>query len=306
MPYVLFEALRATLVALTGNGYNRAPWLNALHHKLGYRLFKQLPRLGFSEFLVVTLPEGGKLKLRTDDGGVGHKLIFYKEYEPFLTQILLRLIGPESTVYNVGANIGYYAVTLGRRVGSGSVVAFEPEPENFGLLEENLEINGLRQVTAVHAALSDRVGTLDLYISPDNFGDHRLHPTKGRQHVAVNVLDWAKATMDFGQPDVLLMDTQGAEGHIIRGMNGQLRSLRLLVIMEYWPGGLRRAGSSAEELLGEFDRAGYTLFEIDEGKRVAALVTTEELLGRDEDQETTLLAVPSEQAPEVADLLGRL
>lgn len=298
MPNVLFEVLRSALVRVTGNGYDRSTTINNLHHKLSYRLFKLLPRLGFGEYTVVSTPLGGTLKVRTDDGGVGHKLIFYREYEPYLTSVLLARIPTNAIVFNIGANIGYYAVVLGKHVSAGRVIAFEPEPRNFQLLQENLALNGLTSVTAVNAAVSDTSGVLDLYLSPSNFGDHRLHDTPGRMRTSVQVLDFASAVATYGTPAFVVMDTQGAEGAILRGMRHFLREHRTPVVMEYWPRGLQQGGSSSEEVLRIFRELSYSLFEISEPRRQMFDLSESALTGRDPDQETTILAVPTEAGQE--------
>ncbi len=56
----------------------------------------------------------------------------------------------------------------------GSVVAFEPEPDNLQLLEANLGLNGLTNVTVVSKAVSSASGSLPLYVSEHHKGTHSL------------------------------------------------------------------------------------------------------------------------------------
>src|SRR5437879_3557062 len=106
----MFPVLRFLLVALTGRGYDRSPWLNNLHHKLAYRLHKLLPRFGITGLQRIPIFSDRFMYVRAEDGGVAHQLIMYREYEPFESKLVREYLRPGMTVYNIGANLGYYAL----------------------------------------------------------------------------------------------------------------------------------------------------------------------------------------------------
>lgn len=182
---------------------------------------------------------------------------------------LKTVVEPGMTVVDLGANIGTTALFLADLVGpQGKVYAFEPEPRNFSMLSRAVARRG--NVVAVNAAVGDRTGTLDLYLSRDlNVDHHAYDDGKGRQRVEVPV--WRLD--DFFPPDVVIgllkSDIQGFETHALRGAQRLLAaSPQVKLLLEYWPWGLRRAGSSAEEflvLLGEF---GFAVHEM--GKPLSA------------------------------------
>jgi FkbM family methyltransferase len=67
-----------------------------------------------------------------------------------------RLIRSGSTVIDLGAGIGDFAVMASRAVGpAGTVVAIEPRPEDFEYLLRNLKLNRCRNVVPINAAVSD-------------------------------------------------------------------------------------------------------------------------------------------------------
>ena len=98
---------------------------------------------------------------------------YYSEWEKHETDIFLDLFRPGQNFLDVGANIGYYTCLAAARSPDGQVYAFEPDPDNFLLLQKNIELNNLDNVSASQAALSDKAGTLTLYKSAENLGDHR-------------------------------------------------------------------------------------------------------------------------------------
>ena len=61
-----------------------------------------------------------------------------------------------STVLDIGAGIGDFTVMDSRACGvSGTVVAIEPDTEDFGCLVTNLELNHCKNVIPINAAVSD-------------------------------------------------------------------------------------------------------------------------------------------------------
>ena len=83
--------------------------------------------------------------------------------------------GPGMIVVDVGANVGYFSLLAAELVGSsGKVYAFEPEPGNNGILQQNIEINSLSNIQVEEMAGSDNSGVADLYLSELDSGSHSL------------------------------------------------------------------------------------------------------------------------------------
>jgi FkbM family methyltransferase len=158
------------------------------------------------------------------------------------------------TVLEVGANIGTETVSLLVRHGVERVVAVEPDSENVRFLRANLALNGVQDRVDVHQiALSDTDGTVVLEYSTDNWGDHRIRVAepsgpdlrdegqRATAEVSARRLDSLAdaGEIDFDQIDLMWMDAQGHEGHILAG-GEQLAAAGMPILTEYWPYGLRR------------------------------------------------------------------
>jgi FkbM family methyltransferase len=203
-------------------------------------------------------------------------------YEPFETQWIQYLLRPGDVVLDIGAHIGYYTILFSELVGvHGKVIAFEPDPQNFDLLRENVARNVCRNVTLHNVALSDKNGTVTLYLSSDNAGDHRIwRPAEIRPTVAVPTVSldrlWGSAPPKI---DAVKMDIQGAEGMALRGMKNLLhRQERLTLFVEFWPMGLKQAESSANDFLQGLIDLQCDLFVIDERGRRLLQVEPEQLI----------------------------
>ena len=56
--------------------------------------------------------------------------------------MLQEIVKEGSRIFDIGANIGYYAVMEALMVGKeGEVIAIEPSPSNVRLLERNVALN---------------------------------------------------------------------------------------------------------------------------------------------------------------------
>lgn len=133
-----------------------------------WALRRILTKIGLAhDSSVIELPWGSKFHIDTKDT-VGRALAAQGVYDVVTTEVLWRLTEEGATVFDVGANIGYFTSLLARRVGpTGRVLAFEPHPETLQLLRRNVSESGDRNVQVENVALSDVDGEGAL----DNFSD---------------------------------------------------------------------------------------------------------------------------------------
>ena len=175
-------------------------------------------------------------------------------------RFLAQLIEPGMTVLDVGANIGVYTTFLARLVGpSGRVIAFEPEERNVQRLRAATQ--RYKQVEVVHAAVSDRSGVLNLYVADDLNVDHRSYaPVEKRPSIEVRCLALDDFVAQRYPVHVIKMDIQGAELAALRGARQLLaKNPAPLLLLEYWPYGLRSAGSDPADLIAGLESAGFQL-----------------------------------------------
>ena len=173
------------------------------------------------------------------------------------------LEGAKGTLINVGANIGMTVIALLRNGYFDSAVAFEPDPGNYRLLLRNLEQNGLAtKVKPYNVALSSADAMLDLELSKDNSGDHRIRQIDApgfygeEDRATVKVEAAALDNLVERDPDLrgktfdlIWADIQGHESHFFQGAR-KLLATGVPVISEFWPYGIQRAGVSPQDFCG--------------------------------------------------------
>lgn len=206
----------------------------------------------------------GVLRIDLRDIGVGRRAFVEQRYEAAECALLRRSLMRGMTYLDVGGNLGFLATLAGQIVGTtGHVVAIEPEPYNFALLQENLQRNSVAPADAVMAAAGSAPGTATLFKARTNFGDHRLYAdsaSKDRAHVAVPVvrLDELFASRGWPPPDFVKIDVQGFELFVVQGLEGLVKTDRpRMILTEYWPIGIRNASGDPGAYLRWFQRHGF-------------------------------------------------
>jgi FkbM family methyltransferase len=141
----------------------------------------------------------------------------------------------DSVVWDVGANIGIYAVLLGKAASSGRVISFEPVPETRARLERNLATNRMRNV-AVHAvALSSRPGTATMEIHPEAHGCDQIVNNPEGPVVEVQTMTGDDFAAEHGDPDVIKVDIEGHEPEFFEGCSKMLERRKPLLMLEVNP-----------------------------------------------------------------------
>lgn len=195
-------------------------------------------------------------------------------YEPQETLLVQRLLRKGMTVVDVGANWGYFTLLAAHLVGDrGRVLSLEPDPRLVSLLRQNVEINGLRHVTVLPQAASDRNTALSLAGYNEgrgNFGLSRLvasdHPSEDRFQVLGARLDDVLEAHGIETIDLLKMDVEGGEAAALAGLVGTLRAGRVKwLLLEVHPVQLAEDGRSADDVLAAMQEHGYRGWRIDHG-----------------------------------------
>jgi FkbM family methyltransferase len=223
---------------------------------------------------VVTLKLSGvdetPLFLIPDDAIITPMTIRHGVWEANETYWFCRSIGPGDTLVDVGANIGYFTVLGARIVGdTGHVYAFEPDPEAFAMLERNVRLNGLTNVTIERKAVSNAAGEVKLYLATENKGDHRIFETRAEQRESVIVETVALDNYFAGREadiNFIKIDTQGAEGVIVDGMKRILATNdQLRLALEFSPWHLREFGFDPAHLVDMLETVDFRSFDLGRG-----------------------------------------
>lgn len=169
--------------------------------------------------------------------------------------VLAGLAATAGTVVDVGANVGFTALTAARA--GAHVIAIEPHPDNLRLLRANVKRNEA-DVRVVAGAAWDAPGSVTLSEGTNNTGDHRAGVyVEGRSEVTVPTVRIDDLVAPDAQVGLIKLDTQATEQVALRGARELLARCRPVVLAEFWPKGVRDLGEDPVEVLAEYAALGY-------------------------------------------------
>lgn len=195
--------------------------------------------INFRDFLYRAIePFGpGRLSLEIAVPKHGYKIHCPLNKEDFIVMTkhedeMLDLFAPElgDIVVDVGAHMGRYTIPSARRVGEyGRVVAIEAHPGNFRLLDHNIKLNRLDNVTALNFAVFSKKELLKLYL-PDESRGYTMHHSVMAGYLATKysnageyvqvqaeTLDSLLAAAGVSRVNWVKIDVEGAELEVLKG-----------------------------------------------------------------------------------------
>jgi len=149
------------------------------------------------------------------------------QQEERILELLVDNVREGDVIFDVGANVGLYTILLAKAVGHhGEVIAFEPNPESYRHLQDNLMLNAIRNVRTFPIALGETNGDACLYRGPENGDASLVGPPGGKDFgrgvVEVAAGDSFRETKKLLMPRVVKIDVEGYEYHVLQGLRHTL------------------------------------------------------------------------------------
>lgn len=192
---------------------------------------------------------------------------FEKAYQILCDKNIISVEKALPTLFDVGANIGSICLPALARNMVRDCLAFEPDAENFRLLQINALLNGVEDGITLHlAAVGQQAGSVSVLRSQTNFGDHRVRQSLGSSvdSVPMVTLDTFADSIDLDNT-ILWMDVQGFEGFVIAGA-ARFCVQGVPLVLEYCKADLVAAGCY-DLLIEKLLAAKYTMFyDLNEGR----------------------------------------
>jgi FkbM family methyltransferase len=183
--------------------------------------------------------------------------LFQKEikYELDIFNIVKEYLSESRIVFDIGANIGQYAIPISEIIGSeGKIYSFEPDPKNFAFLQFNASINHCDNLTCFNHGVGDEDKELVFYrdtitggrmgsFIKNNVGDN----FQGFETIQkIKKLDTLITI--YGEPDFIKIDVEGYEYEVLLGLSSDLKNTIWLVEVRQ---------STKEAVFNYFDNRGY-------------------------------------------------
>jgi FkbM family methyltransferase len=174
---------------------------------------------------------------------------------------LVSMIHKDEVFFDIGAQYGVYALLVSNACGPAArVVAFEPFPAGFALLQKNTELNHAANVQCLNVALSDSDGEVGM-CSADGSGEF-CPRIGGAGATSCSVMAVradrliAEGAVPF--PNVIKLDVEGHEFAVLRGMSEALGDPRCHSIYCEIHDSLLPPGDSPAGLIAFLQSKGFT------------------------------------------------
>jgi len=240
-----------------GGKFILSPSLSPITYKIADFLIKiMLEKDGIFEI------DGFKVKR----GRTTRFAILTGEFEPITINLIKNEIKKGMRVFDLGANIGLFTLHFSKLVGNeGHVYAFEPDPELFKILQTNVKINELSNVSVLPLAVSNKSGIANFSLNPTQDGDNRLDSTSRTENIIrVNTITLdGFCEKNNVKADFIKMDVQGSEPKVFQGMKKLIaENPNLKIITEFYPEAIIDLGLSPKNFLEMLENAGFNIKQI--------------------------------------------
>lgn len=224
-------------------------------------------KLASDDCYILKEVQGSKMLLNLSDVGISRELFFTGVHEAESTKQFKEEICSGMTIFELGANIGYYALIGAQRIGaSGKIIAFEPSPINMQAFKTNISLNNYeRLVETYQMGIGNKTGKMMFnLVNKGNMSSFHERADGGGiktfNSIEVNVTtidDFVKDRLE--KIDYMRMDVEGYEYEIFQGMKNFLKS-------EFAPNGffievhsqlLNQNGHSCKEFVTVLGNYGY-------------------------------------------------
>jgi FkbM family methyltransferase len=197
-------------------------------------------------------------------------LILAEEYEPAETNLIKKYVKPGMTVFDLGANIGWFTMILSKIVGdTGHVYSFEPDPDYFLTLKENIKLNHLENVSIFEMGVSNYSGITNFSLN-EEFGTLVIDDKQKENSVKISTTTMDEFCLkNHIKIDFMKMDVEGSEPLVFEGMEECLRhNPDLKIIMEFHPDAMRGVGQSPQKYLEKIKKSGFKINQIHESGEI--------------------------------------
>lgn len=208
---------------------------------------------------------GKKSQIIIRNKNEGFYYLYYKLIEPGIKKNLEKNLKKGGTFIDIGAHIGYYSLIAGEIVGeSGIVISFEPHPDNYKKLIENIHLNSYEHIVAEKTAIFEKEVKIPLYLGWDT-STHTLieaNAPPSKKYIKIRTITLDKyCKKNHLEPDIVKIDVEGAEQNVLNSMKQTIKKHHPIIICEIHPNHFNKI-TNKENNIFEFLPNTYNLFLI--------------------------------------------
>lgn len=224
--------------------------------------------------IIFTINDGEEIKIihnKNDKYGIPLQFINFGSYEKDVFAIMTDLIHEGNTVFDIGANVGWYGIKLNRHFNDIDLYSFEPLPSNYNKLLDNFELNKLNTAKAFNLGFFNENTHLDFYLDIENNKASSLTNLRGTSFVKKTTcevvrLDDFVLKNNIKKIDFIKCDVEGSELFVFQGAIDILSQYRPIVLTEMLRKWAAKFNYHPNDIILFFKNIGYQCFELIDGQ----------------------------------------
>jgi FkbM family methyltransferase len=194
-------------------------------------------------------------------------------YEPLLSRILFHTGIKSRTFVDVGANAGFYSLSLAILNPEVKTISIEPNAEVAVILAKNIEINNLdKRITIVNSAVGSNVEESRTLFIPKITGTgggslNNLHPEEGKPFTREIKVDTLDNLISNVEPiDLMKIDVEGFEFEVIKGSENLIEKWHPIIFVELLRKWMAPFSSHPQDVVEFLTSRDYICFSIGDEK----------------------------------------
>ena len=219
----------------------------------------------------VTRNHGLRFLCTKPDWGIAPIRMFnLGNYEESEINMCLSLIKPGFTIFDVGANVGWFSLIISKNIPKVSLHSFEPIPATFDILNRNISLNGGFPIKTYNLGFYSEDTNLKLFYDSECSGrtsaanlaeiDVREVPCSFKK------MDSFVREMNIQQLDFVKCDVEGAEYFVYQGGIETLRKFKPIIFSEMLRKWSAKFNYHPNDIINFLSEIGYLCFVIRENK----------------------------------------
>lgn len=219
-----------------------------------------------NDAIYITVKDSGvKLLLdRFDSRFIPIEMLNFHSIEPQEKKMVLSLASSYATIFDIGANIGWYSLNFNLLPKVKEICAFEPIPYTYDYLKKHIQINNARKVFAFNFGLSDVAEEKIFYWTNEETGSSSM--ANIRQRHKINKVKCKITTMDNFMknrkhgPDFIKCDVEGAELFVFKGGLNTLEKYKPIIFTEMLRKWSKKFGYHPDDIINLLSGLGYRCY----------------------------------------------
>jgi len=199
------------------------------------------------------------------------EILNFGTYEENDASVLFKMTESDYTVFDIGANIGWYALNFSRIITSGIIHSFEPIPDTNSILRKNIEINAATNISVHEIALYDKNGETEFFYNPDELGASSARNIKELSQVKkikcrTMTLDSFMSEKKISRIDLVKCDVEGGEYFVFKGGQESIRRHKPIVFTEMLRKWSAKFDYHPNDIINLFSELDYNCFIVADKK----------------------------------------